>query len=282
MNDKIPLNALAAQMAKMSGLSEADCQSFVKVLFHNIADDLIQGKVVDVKGIGRFSVDTTYSDPIRFTPDSELASEINAPFNFFQPVEMTSDVDLDTVDEEISQKTIVESAEKETAPVDEISLDVPSIPIEEPSLVEETLVDTEVEESVPESPVEETPSNDCDSQTEELTENISGELTPPIPEVESIVDETIDDSSMISINTIAEPEEDVEPVQTEIVESDVIETVEPAVSMIPEEEEEYVEYYQTKRKGQFWIGFFVGLMVGLILAAIAYAAYTTNIINLPF
>ena len=97
MNTKVPLNLLASQMAAKCECSESECQLFVKLLFQNIAGDLIQGKTVDVDGLGVFSVDVNATDPIRFTPDSKLASEINAPFNFFQPVDIKSDIFLDEI-----------------------------------------------------------------------------------------------------------------------------------------------------------------------------------------
>ncbi|MBD5255967.1 MAG: hypothetical protein HDS53_07870 [Barnesiella sp.] len=320
MNTKVPLNLLASQMAAKCGCSESECQLFVKLLFQNIAGDLIQGKTVDVDGLGVFSVDVNAADPIRFTPDSKLASEINAPFNFFQPVDIKSDISLDEITSPIPDE---EDANEEVA-IEEVTTVEASHSIENQQSDTESEADTiqpsvaAVEESdAPEQITRNTPTPEVAHHESSEPDMVSASsfVHPIEPEKEdqnvSVVhSETSDPTNLEQASVEADAVEEVmeqastslnlpdnspevdhpQVIVEEVVHEDhcednaIVETISEAsttsISMIPEDEEEYVEYVQPKRKSHFWVGFFVGLMVGLILAAIAYAAYVTDLIKL--
>lgn len=106
MNTKITLPKLTSLLAVRTGESKRLCEDFIKSLFATIADTLVAGESVKVKGLGVFKlvrVDERKSvnvatggeyiipahDKLTFVPAKELASAVNAPFEIFEAVELS-------------------------------------------------------------------------------------------------------------------------------------------------------------------------------------------------
>lgn len=106
MNTKITLPKLTSLLAVRTGESKRLCEDFIKSLFATIADTLVAGDSVKVKGLGVFKlvrVDERKSvnvatggeyiipahDKLTFVPAKELASAVNAPFEIFEAVELS-------------------------------------------------------------------------------------------------------------------------------------------------------------------------------------------------
>lgn len=301
MNNKIPLRVLAQQMAQASGLSENECQEFVKILFQNVSDELYRGNEIVVDGVGTFSIDASNIEPVRFEVDSELASELNAPFSFFQPVTLTDSLDQGDIEKlhDIDAESESTRDKSETIDVDDTNKIETDSGIVDTIMIENTLNEAkeqhnEVEDSSNvnsnEDVAVESPTDFIDSQIEPENSMDNEVILPPeIPDIPSLPQ--INDSS--DLYNSSEPTECKSSSDTEhydntrqqfIGESTreiVQQETGTAFSVteqiyIPEEEEEHVEYHTHRRGSRFWIGFIVGLLTGLILAAVAYAIYVVR------
>ncbi|MCM1518419.1 MAG: hypothetical protein NC117_07245 [Pseudoflavonifractor sp.] len=93
MNNTIPLPRLIESLAAITGSSESLCDSFLRELFALISDGLAAGNTVRIKYIGCFS--PANDGLVSYTPDKEIESAINRPFEFFEPVELSDDVTED-------------------------------------------------------------------------------------------------------------------------------------------------------------------------------------------
>lgn len=287
MNNKIPLRVLAQQMAQASGLSENVCQEFVKALFRLVSEDLYRGQTIVVDGIGSFSVDTAFSDPIQFEVDANLASELNAPFSFFQPMTLSGSLDQEEAEKfnEITVEIDSELDESDTvASIDDANvIDSGAVPEESDSIENNAIGKTESE----------------DGQEDETimnpeSEDEIAEVTPPaIPiSAEDSLDcemNNSNDTSDIPNNELSSQDSVCEIDQNQADDELISQTIQPIDDVwqnesehiyIPEEEEEYVEYHQ-RRGNRFWIGFFIGLLTGLVLAAVALAIYVVQFLNYP-
>lgn len=72
--------------------------------FKSILEMMDEGETVEVEGLGTFlltkvKVDDAVYGKVAFVPDETLSSDINSPFSFFSPVELTDDVHFDDLDE---------------------------------------------------------------------------------------------------------------------------------------------------------------------------------------
>ena len=156
MNQKITLPALASIISRRSGLSKRVCEEFVRELFEIITESLRGGDSVKIQDLGifrlsvvepRMSVDVSTGQPIEiaghkkvvFLPDRSLAASINAPFEAFEPVELSDDLDettlalLEEVEELPDELQVVErpddnsdddSAAEDSATEDSIAEDI--------------------------------------------------------------------------------------------------------------------------------------------------------------
>ena len=70
MNEKIPLRTFAEKVAETTGRSEAEMESLIRRLFELIAEGLHEGRKVEVKGLGTFSLSDNPADPEELAPDA--------------------------------------------------------------------------------------------------------------------------------------------------------------------------------------------------------------------
>lgn len=101
MNTTIPLSHIASALASMTGTSESIADSFLRELFAAISARLASGNPVKVKHIGTFA--PTPDGLVTFTPDKDIESALNRPFEFFEPVPLGDDVTEDMLAVPIGQ-----------------------------------------------------------------------------------------------------------------------------------------------------------------------------------
>lgn len=173
---KSKLSVLAVALAEKSGLSVEDAEKFIKQMFGVANDALQQDKLVKVKWLGTFKVQSVKDresidvntgeriviegrDKISFTPDNVLKEIVNKPFAQFETVVVNDGVDFSAIDEkfakmEEAEKNAALPTEKEAEEPAEIATELPvEIVAEQPvELVSETSV---VEDEVESSPMQE-------------------------------------------------------------------------------------------------------------------------------
>lgn len=275
MNEKIPVNRLAQEVARAIGADTSEVQQFIKDLFAYVEAEVSAGSDVTVPGLGRFSKSTVSGEPIAFEPDAEYAAALNADFDMFSPVELNDGVTEEALDEAVKE-TVPESlqpaatdAEQEQEHEQE---NAPESPQCEPTLTETDIeedVTVEIAEIPAEVPAEDSTATIEPPAREEPTEVVD----EPVVAVENDAQvETL--SEEIADSTPTEPE--TEPTSEPAAES-ASETAPtaPLIAPIPEQEEEYVIVHG--RKSRFWVGFIIGLVLGFALGVIAFVAYLVNI-----
>lgn len=106
MNRKLTFTDIVERLAQVTNSPERVCELFLKELFATVSQSLIDGRNVNIKGIGTFKVvkagsrrsvgvsgedDTNIPSRGRviFTPDKALAEAINEPFAHFKTIELS-------------------------------------------------------------------------------------------------------------------------------------------------------------------------------------------------
>lgn len=176
MNKTVTISTFAGILSRQSGYTSEFCEQFVAEMFRTVADALKDNDEVSIKGLGRFAVDDNGN--VSFAPDESFASEVNAPFDCFEPEplddyvteELLDKVELDKDEEdsteEVESEAIVGTTESEV--VSEIAPAEEAEPIAEEAVetevVTEVMAETqpETEEDVASETVSETPATEDD------------------------------------------------------------------------------------------------------------------------
>ncbi len=108
-NRVLVLQDIVKALSHETDTSEALCQSFVKELFAIVAERLMDGESVTLKGVGRFDVD---GGEVRFIADPDTAAAINSAFDCFEAIELADDFDGD---EPVAEDETPDAAEEEAA-----------------------------------------------------------------------------------------------------------------------------------------------------------------------
>lgn len=265
MNEKIPVNRLAQEVARAIGADTSEVQQFIKDLFAYVEAEVSAGSDVTVPGLGRFSKSTISGEPIAFEPDAEYAAALNADFDMFSPVELNDGVTEEALDEAV----------KETAPesLQPTATDAEQEATQESPQCESTLTETDIEEDVTVE-IAEVPAEDSTAAIESPAhEEFPEVVDEPVVAVENDAQvETL--SEEIADSTPTEPETEPTPEPAAESASETAPTA-PLIAPIPEQEEEYVIVHG--RKSRFWVGFIIGLVLGFALGVIAFVAYLVNI-----
>lgn len=279
MNEKIPVNRLAQEIAAAVGSSPSEVQQFIKDLFAYVEAEVSAGNDVSVPGLGRFSKSAVNGEPIAYEPDAEYAATLNADFEMFSPVELN-----DGVTEEAMEMAVTEDAVKEAEPDTELHrqsvaenepehetelqhntgpeaiFTAPAATSEDDAEVEP---DAEDFEDIVNEPEE---TDDSEESEDEANHAAATDKSEKVSDVKEEV--AVDIVTDAHVETIAEEEE-------VITEQPETPAAEPLMAAIPEQEEEYVIVHG--RKSRFWLGFIIGLVLGFAIGVIAFVAYLVNI-----
>ena len=231
-NRVLVLQDIVKALSHETDTSEALCQSFVKELFAIVAERLMDGESVTLKGVGRFDVD---GGEVRFVADPDTAAAINSAFDCFEAIELADDFDGD---EPVAEDETPDAAEEEAATtVDETA--------GTEDVADESLADgAEPEEKGSQTDGLEESEADSEENKEECTAETDADN-------ETVAEETAEE----------ETEETAEEETEETAEEEVEETV----------EEEYDDEPQSKRGGcRFAWGFLAGFVTAAVVAAVAW------------
>ena len=225
MNKKLTFPELAELLSVATNTSKRMSELFLRELFATIAQSLIEGDSVKVKGLGVFKVSDVSSrksidvntgqaieiaghKKITFTPDKSMAEAVNASFACFEAV---------VLDDDVTNEMIQEIDDEVAAPLADASSqsEAEELPAENAASAEEPIETVEVPEETAENTVTPPPFN--------ISEIESGSTTPE-PEPEEDVEEP----------TVAVEPEPAEPVEESQPEPEVAEP-EPEEVVIVEE-----------------------------------------------
>ena len=214
MNKKLTFPELAELLSVATNTSKRMSELFLRELFATIAQSLIEGDSVKVKGLGVFKVSDVSSrksidvntgqaieiaghKKITFTPDKSMAEAVNASFACFEAV---------VLDDDVTNEMIQEIDDEVAAPLADASSqsEAEELPAENVASAEEPIETVEVPEETAENTVTPPPFN--------ISEIESGS-TAPEPEPEEDVEEP----------TVAVEPEPAEPVEESQPEPEVAE-----------------------------------------------------------
>ena len=230
MNKKLTFPELAELLSVATNTSKRMSELFLRELFATIAQSLIEGDSVKVKGLGVFKVSDVSSrksidvntgqaieiaghKKITFTPDKSMAEAVNASFACFEAVVLDDDVTnemIQEIDDEVAAAPLTDASSQSEAE---------ELPAENAASAEEPIETVEVPEETAENTV--TPPPFIISQIE------SGSTTLE-PEPEEDVEEP----------TVAVEPEPAEPVEESQPEPDGQETGFQPIADMPQEQPE--------------------------------------------
>ena len=192
-NRVLVLQDIVKALSHETDTSEALCQSFVKELFAIVAEQLMDGESVTLKGVGRFDVD---GGEVRFVADPDTAVAINSAFDCFEAIELADDFDGD---EPVAEDVTPDAAEEEaattadeTAGTEDVADESPADGVEPEEKESQTDELEESEADSEENKEECTAETDADDET--VTEETAEEETEETAEeAEETVEEEYDD-----------------------------------------------------------------------------------------
>lgn len=193
-NRVLVLQDIVKALSHETDTSEALCQSFVKELFAIVAERLMDGESVTLKGVGRFDVD---GGEVRFVADPDTAAAINSAFDCFEAIELADDFDGD---EPVAEDETPDAAEEEvattvdeTAGTEDVADENPADGVEPEEKESQTDGLEESETDSEEEKEEDTAETDADNETvaEETAEEEAKETAEE--EAEETVEEEYDD-----------------------------------------------------------------------------------------
>lgn len=192
-NRVLVLQDIVKALSYETDTSEALCQSFVKELFAIVAERLMDGESVTLKGVGRFDVN---GGEVRFVADPDTAAAINSAFDCFEAIELADDFDGD---EPVAEDETPDAAEEEaattvdeTAGTEDVADESPADGVEPEEKESQTDGLEESETDSEEEKEEDTAETDADNETvaEETAEEETEETAE---EAEETVEEEYDD-----------------------------------------------------------------------------------------
>lgn len=251
MNVKISLPELSNMIAESTGFDTKACEIFLRDIFAIVAETIVAGENVKVKGIGTFKVVTVEQRKsvnvntgeqmiipehrkVTFTPDKALADAVNKPFEMYEPIELN-----DGVTEEMLNSAEIEGPAQTVRPDEE-----PILP-DEPQPVPESEPEP-VKEPEPEPVPDPEPEHKFDPEPEPKPE--------PRPEFIPEVEKT----AVQETDSAVEAQQAVE--DTEIYAHDFT---------VPDED----DFIRRQKRRHFGKGFLTGALCALALIAIVFVSW---------
>lgn len=233
MNESINLPKLIAKMAAEAGCDPAEARRFLHHLFSLVEESLLQGELVNIKGVGEFHPGEDPSSPVKFRPDDTLAAIANEPFAAFSPTELNDGVTPEMLGEQPQQAS--------ESPAAEVPESAHVVPQPAPAAAE---IATAIPETATAAPEPE--------PQEALVQQETTEVEEPAPKEEPQPEESMPEASAV--------------------ENDQEQPAHPAPSYEPVDEQEYYEpepqivYVEKKGVNVLWllIGILAGLVLGLV------------------
>lgn len=288
MNSIITLPKLTELLAEAASVDIKTAQSFISDLTSMIGEALKADGTVNIRGLGSFNkVVSDNKIKVEFIADKEISDSINAPFLFFEPVQLADGIPSESIEEigtETNSTSDVDPSQIETAlePVDQNvevtqkAEDAPSEVSEESVTPEESdivvVTETPEEDAAEKEDVSDIPDS-CEEQplAEDPVESLEETMTEEIHNDEITAKSLVETTEVDADSTQNSGEEDTLKVNLDS--KDVTEYAqkeEPEYSEIPPKVD--VEYdsiddeeEETMKLPWFTISLFfvVGLMVGL-------------------
>ncbi|MGN0228628.1 MAG: HU family DNA-binding protein [Muribaculaceae bacterium] len=218
MNKKLTFPELAELLSAATNTSKRMSELFLRELFAAIAQSLIEGESVKVKGLGVFKVGEVSSrksidvntgkaieiaghKKITFTPDKSMAEAVNASFACFEAVVLDDDVTnemIQEIDDELAAAASSAEAisEKETEEIVDENQELPEESSDEETVTLEVPIETTETVVTPPpfniSQVENEPATDeePEQETEMPTEDPQSEPDVEVTELESPEEES--------------------------------------------------------------------------------------------
>lgn len=132
MASTITLPQLIELLAKKDSIAGCgNIETTTSAFFESIADALRTDRIVKIKNFGSFAISDDDCQKLSFIPCEEIEKAVNAPFEFFEPVELGENV----TDEMLAEADSPTTPTAETA--DEIAETTPDNKISEESISEE-------------------------------------------------------------------------------------------------------------------------------------------------
>ena len=243
MNKKLTFPELAELLSVATNTSKRMSELFLRELFATIAQSLIEGDSVKVKGLGVFKVSDVSSrksidvntgqaieiaghKKITFTPDKSMAEAVNASFACFEAV---------VLDDDVTNEMIQEIDDEVAAPLADTTSqsEAEELPAENAASADEPIETVEVPEETAENTVTPPPF---------IISQIESRSTTPEPEPE----EDVEEPTVAVEPEPAEPKEEPQP-EPEVAEPEPEEVV--IVEEVPAEAAE-AEESQPEPDGQ--------------------------------
>ncbi len=215
MNKKLTFPELAELLSVATNTSKRMSELFLRELFATIAQSLIEGESVKVKGLGVFKVSDVSSrksidvntgqaieiaghKKITFTPDKSMAEAVNASFACFEAV---------VLDDDVTNEMIQEIDDEVAAPLADASSqsEAEELPAENAASAEEPIETVEVPEEIAENTVTPPPFDisEIESGSTAPNEEVEEQAVVPEPEPAEPVEESQPEPGVVE----PEPEE---------------------------------------------------------------------------
>ncbi|MCH5347110.1 MAG: HU family DNA-binding protein [Muribaculaceae bacterium] len=238
-------------LAVDASITNAGAETFVKEFFNLVAETLLAGESVEIDGFGVFERTANPGSPVLFTPSTDFADAINAPFSLFKP--------------EMLNEAIVE----------EIAVNEPKAP--------EPVMPEPIQEPMPEPvvvtpPVIEEPTSEPEPEPMPEPEPVKDTFIPETTAISEPLPEPIPEPVKVPVEVPVEDTED-ELDGTDMPEVTVKSGKKKKRREVTEEESDDEPDSVTTRKPNFSIGLIVGILVGLAVGALCVFLYMSTLFN---
>ena len=180
MDKKLTIIELAEQVAAKAQTTNRMGELFLKELFATVAQELIEGRNVEIKSLGNFvlSEGSGADEPnVDFTPAQAVAEAVNQPFAQFTPLELSDDITPEQLQllEDVGPEPETSVLDEESAPETPVPASVPepepepeeeAVPVPEPEVKAEETALPAAALSEPSEPSDSSESSEISEPTE--------------------------------------------------------------------------------------------------------------------